>query len=60
MDSKGKMFGKERLKEALNRIPDADPEEIINIHIPLIRLSRSSISPSLVSNYRIEVSAYIW
>ena len=27
---------------------------------PLIRLSGSSISPSLVSNYRIEVSAYIW
>ena len=26
MDSKGKMYGKERLKEALNRMPDADPK----------------------------------
>ena len=28
MDSKGKMFGKERLKEALNRMPDADPKTL--------------------------------
>lgn len=28
MDSKGEMFGKERLKEALNRMPDADPKTL--------------------------------